>query len=95
MRTEQQTVRIGENMGPVDWSHKTTKDMPEIWREAEQNPDAFTFQGRMLLAICMYDGWPYWTPTPAIQFIGPMNSPEWTFFDSYSVRPEDIRRRPC
>ena len=28
MRTEQVTVRHGENMGPVDWDHPTAKDKP-------------------------------------------------------------------
>lgn len=96
MRTETLSVQIGENMGPVDWSHPTAKDMPPIWREAEAYPDAFTFSEyrRTILAICMYDGWPYWRPTPAIQFIGPLNSAEWTFFNSYGVSPASIERRP-
>lgn len=95
MRTETVTVRIGENVGPIDWTHPTAKDMPDIWREAEANPSDFVFSGHewMILAICMYDGWPYWEPRPAIQFIGPLKSAEWTFFDSYDVRPDSIRRR--
>lgn len=41
----------------------------------------------------MYDGWPYWRPMPAIQFVGPLNSAEWTFFNSYGVYPGSIRHR--
>lgn len=95
MRTETVTIRIGENVGPVDWSHPTAKDMPDIWHEAEASPDDFVFSNyeRTILAICMYDGWPYWEPRPAIQFIGPLNSAEWSFFDSYNVTPHSIRRR--
>ena len=95
MRTETHTVCVGEDVGPVDWDHPTAKDMPPIWREAEANPEAFTFSEyrRPILRICMYDGWPYWTPTPAIQFIGPLNRAEWTFFNSYSVWPNSIQRR--
>lgn len=95
MRYEQQTVRIGENVGPVDWSHPTAKDMPPIWRAAEKNPGAFTFSEyrRQIIEICMYDGWPYWTPTPAICFIGPLNSAEWAFFNSYAVGPDSIQPR--
>lgn len=95
MRTETVTVRIGENVGPVDWDHPTAKDMPDIWREAEKAPADYVFSGyrRPILAICMYDGWPYWKPTPAIQFIGPLNSAEWTFFNSYDVHADSIRRR--
>lgn len=95
MRYETQTVRIGENVGPVDWSHPMAKVMPPIWREAERSPEAFTFSEyrRTILALCMYDGWPYWEPTPAIQFIGPLNSAEWTFFNSYAVCPNSIQPR--
>lgn len=94
MRYETRTVRIGEACGPIDWSHETAKDMPPIWREAEQRPGDFTFSEyrRPILQICMYDGWPYWTPRPAIQFLGPLNSAEWTFFDSYAVCPDSIQR---
>lgn len=96
MRTETITVRVGEDCGPVDWEHETARDMPPIWREAEQNPEGFVFSdyARPILRICMYDGWPYWKPRPAIQFIGPLNSAEWSFFDSYAVSAGSVRRRP-
>lgn len=56
MRTETVEVRIGENVGPVDWTHPLAKDMPPIWREAEKNPAGFTFSEyrRPIIAICMY-----------------------------------------
>jgi hypothetical protein len=96
VRTETVTVRIGENVGPVDWDHPTAKDMPPIWREAEANPRDFVFgdYSRTILAICMYDGWPYWKPRPAVQFSGPLNSAEWAFFDSYGIGPGSIRPWP-
>lgn len=96
MRTETVTVRVGENCGPVDWNHPIAKDMPAAWREAEQRPDAYTFTEyrRTILRICMYDGWPYWTPRPAVLFVGPLNSAEWAFFDSYGVHPDSISPRP-
>ncbi|WP_245518720.1 MULTISPECIES: hypothetical protein [unclassified Mesorhizobium] len=93
MRTETQTVRIGENMGPIDWTYSSSKDMPQMWRDAESNPSDYLFNGRAIIEICMYDGWPYWEPRPAICFIGPLNSPEWTFFNSYGVHPESIQPR--
>lgn len=95
MRYETQTIRIGEDVGPVDWDHPTAKDMPAIWREAEKRPEDFVFTEyqRTILRICMYDGWPYWRPTPAVYFIGPLNSPEWNFFDSYGVGPRSIQPR--
>ncbi len=95
MRTETQTIRIGENMGPVDWSHKTAIGMPEIWKQAEKNPADYLFSQyeRTILTICMYDGWPYWEPRPAIQHMGPMNSPEWKFFNSYGIHAGSIVKR--
>jgi len=95
MRYETQTIRIGENVGPVDWDHPIAKDMPAIWREAEQNPGGFTFTGyrRSIISICMYDGWPYWKPTPAVRFYGPIG-PEWNFFNSYGVDASSIERKP-
>ena len=90
MRTRMVKERIGENMGPVDWSHDTAKDKPQIWRDAEKNPQGFLFNGRLIYEICMYDGWPYWKPTPAISFLGPIG-PDWNFFDSYGVCAESIQ----
>lgn len=91
MRYRQVTERIGENMGPVDWSHATAKDMPKIWRDAERDPASHLFNGRELLAVCMYDGWPYWVPTPAVQFVGPLRCAEWTFFNSIGVSAASIK----
>jgi len=89
--------REGEACGPVDWSHPTAKDMPEIWQQAEKSPVEFMFDNggvylRRIYQICMYDGWPYWTPRPAIQYEGPLGS-EWVFFTDYGVRPDSIKRR--
>jgi hypothetical protein len=92
MKTRMVEVREGENVGPVDWSHPIAKDMPPIWREAEKDPASFVFgeYRRTILDICMYDGWPYWQPTPAICYVGPLKSAEWTFFNSYGVHPNSI-----
>ena len=32
-----------------------------------------------LLAVGMYDGWPYWKPTPALCIAGPLG-PAWDFY---------------
>lgn len=93
MRTRTVTVHEGEDVGPVDWDHPTAKDKPEFWREAALHPRRFLFDGREILRICMYDGWPYWKPTPAIFFVGPLKCGEWAHFDSYGVRPSSIARR--
>ena len=100
MRIWTETHREGTDMGPIDWTHPTAKDMPEIWREAERNPEAFvvdtdaTFGGGFqLLAVRMYDGWPYWEPRPALLIVGPMGSGEWRHFNSYGIYPNSIRRK--
>jgi hypothetical protein len=89
------TVREGENCGPIDWDHPLAKDMPAIWRDAEKAPGDYVFGDyqRSIIQICMYDGWPYWKPTPAICFVGPLNSAEWNFFNSYGVGQHSINRR--
>jgi len=93
MHTRTIQVREGDNVGPIDWSHPTAKDMPLEWREAEKDPDGFTYNGRTIIQICMYDGWPYWKPTPAVNFIGPLKSGEWNFFDSYGASPNSVERK--
>lgn len=96
MRTYEQTVRVGEDMGPVDWAHPMAADKPQTWRDAEQNPGDYVFSEyrRPIISICMYDGWPYWVPTPAICYIGPLHSAEWAFFNSYGVDGNSIALRP-
>lgn len=95
MKTRMVEERIGENMGPVDWTHDIAKDKPAIWREAEKHPERFRyvenggFFAKPIIALAMYDGWPYWTPRPAIHFMGTLG-PEWTFFDSYGVSDRSI-----
>jgi hypothetical protein len=69
--------------------------MPDSWREAEKSPADYLFNGRQIIEICMYDGWPYWKPTPAVHFVGPLNSWEWNFFDGYGVWPSSIQKRPA
>lgn len=97
MRTETRTVRIGEDVGPIDWSHPIASDKPEIWREAEKNPEDFElvgdFSARAIFKLCMYDGWPYWKPTPAIFHASPLGGGEWSFFNSYGIRDNSIRAR--
>lgn len=97
MKSHTKVVWEGEACGPVDWDHPTAKDMPDIWREAEQSPGDFIyvddFATRVITDICMYDGWPYWKPTPAIRVWGGPCGAEWKFFTSYGVRPSSIRRK--
>ena len=92
MRYETVTVRHGTNVGPVDWDHPTVKDCDPLWREAEANPERFRYNGREIIQICMYDGWPFWEPRPAVMFVGPLGSGEWDFFNSYGFYPNSLSR---
>jgi hypothetical protein len=88
--TETVTHREGENMGPIDWEHPLAKDKPALWREAEKRPTDFRldttgFSAFPVFEIAMYDGWPYWKPTPAILIKGPLGKPEWRFFNDYGI----------
>lgn len=87
MRTETQTVRIGEWLGPVDWSYDFAAhgwdrggsgcnparitDWIALLRAVEEGLArserwAVYEHGseREVLSVGMYDGWPYWKPTP-------------------------------
>lgn len=101
MKTRTVIERIGENMGPVDWTHPKAAALPHVLmeklREAEKDPAKFCyspsgFSEFQIVSVCMYDGWPYWTPTPAFSYIGPLKILEWGFFDSYGVSELSVRR---
>ncbi len=98
MKTRMVEEREGEDMGPVDWEHPWAVGKPAIWREAEKDPGSFSycesggFYAKPILRICMYDGWPYWKPGPAIQYIGPLGCAEWSWFNSYGVHATSITR---
>lgn len=97
MQTRVVTERIGEDVGAVDWEHPYAANMPEHWRDAEQNPEKYElllngmFTPRDVFKLCMYDGWPYWKPTPAIYRASPLGGCEWTHFNSYGVTPGALR----
>lgn len=103
MRTRTVTERIGEDMGPIDWSHpmvaELAKQVPtlvERLREAEADPTAFVMERgwswRDVLAVRMYDGWPYWEPTPSVLRMGPLGA-EWHSF--LAVLGGGFDRRDC
>ena len=67
-----------ERLWQVERLHK--KGIPLRIREGEYWHD--------LIAVGMYDGWPYWKPFPAILIAGPIGS-EWRHFpcvDEYQQR---------
>lgn len=56
----------------------------EIDSTTYQVVSAHGFSWQKVLAVGMYDGWPYWKPTPAYMILGPLGSGEWQFF--YDLR---------
>lgn len=82
MKTRTVTECVGEELGPVDWSHPMIAEVeashPQVvamLREAEKTPELFeaTTDGGWprvgwgeVLRVVMYDGWPYWRPTPTV-----------------------------
>lgn len=98
MKAQTVTEYVGEDTGPVDWTHPIARDKPQHWRDAEQHPERYrlqhgTLKSFRIVKLCMYDGWPYWIPRPAIAYIGPLGSVEWDFFDSYGVTDSSIFTR--
>jgi hypothetical protein len=62
----------------------------EMLREMAANPQGFqvTTDGgwprmgwKKVLLVCIYDGWPYWKPGPALLVSGALGG-EWYWFDS-------------
>ena len=40
---------------------------------------------RTAVDVGMYDGWPYWKPTPAVSYVGPLGSIEYAFYNDVSA----------
>lgn len=80
------TERIGEELGPIDWTHPMSIELAEkdpkltdLLREAAATPDAFEatndggcpkFGWGPVAGVVMYDGWPFWQPTPHVCYLG-------------------------
>src|SRR5689334_16365310 len=111
MKTRMVEERIGEWLGPVDWSYEfdqhswvgrsggvnpkcIAEGIAQLRRmEAEPGewmycPSGFT--SFRVVEVGMYDGWPFWKPTPAIGYVGPLGGVEVAFF--YSLHDEVLWR---
>jgi hypothetical protein len=111
MRTRMIEERIGENMGPVDWSYDFLPHF-DGWSATpeyrKQKCELAKQHLRMLsesdgwevrtshshvfwpcVSVCMYDGWPYWKPTPAVALIGPLGVEWCLFFNIEEIRKHD------
>jgi len=65
---------------------RTIADAPEGTMEARCGD-----YWKDVIAVGMYDGWPFWQPTPAILVRGVLG-PEWQFFyELYGARPKSAR----
>lgn len=99
MRTVTRIERIGEWLGPIDPSYQWDKITGVHSRSAAEGretiermaaePDGWRyspsgFNSFEVVHIGMYDGWPFWEPTPTIGYIGPLDSVETTPFYNLS-----------
>jgi len=104
MKTRMVEERIGEYLGPIDWSYDFTQHdwgsghggiNPKIVAPAMELLRQLETPGRWqvmthqiyreVIRVGMYDGWPFWKPTPSVQTRGPLG-PEWTpFYNLQSV----------
>jgi hypothetical protein len=89
MRTETRTERIGEYLGPVDWSYDFTshdwseghggvnpactrqatlelRKLVELFDQGKTCMVSLYGEGHRVLQVGMYDGWPFWKPTPSV-----------------------------
>ena len=89
-----------------DWSPTRGGVNPEVtrkldWlRELESNPEAYeaTTDGgwpkigwKRVIRVGMYDGWPFWKPTPSVQIAGTLGT-EWHPW--YSISAIEKMERP-
>lgn len=103
MKTRMVKERVGELLGPVDWSYDFTqhdwgdgrggvnpecsKAATEELRKVVELMDAgkrclvsIYGEGHEVLAVGMYDGWPYWEPTPSV-YLKTWMGGEWHSWD--------------
>lgn len=88
MRTWTETHSEGTDVGPVDWSHPWIAEcrIPlEMLHAIAEHPEQWTATTdggwprvgfHRVITFCMYDGWPYWRPHPALCLYGPLG-PAW------------------
>jgi hypothetical protein len=115
MKYETVVQRIGEDMGPINWSYdfrshfdcyctddagrdRICAEHVERLRQIAAEPSAWlasTDGGSPkcgyfpVINVCMYDGWPYFRPTPFVRTMGPLG-PEWHCFSTITA----IMRKP-
>jgi hypothetical protein len=105
MKTYQQTVRVGEKTGEIDWSYnflqhfssycctgavkqemcdravQMLREIEQLHKEGKKLTVAHRGYDRKLLDIGMYDGWPFWKPTPALMVVDPVfGNGVWEFY---------------
>jgi hypothetical protein len=111
MKTVTRIERVGEYLGPVDWSYDFTSHdwgdghggvNPECSKQATEELQklvALMEQGKTctislygieqrVLQVGMYDGWPFWEPTPSVLVATWLGS-EWHSW--YSIRNVKVK----
>lgn len=104
MKTITETRRIGELLGPIDWSYNFLshfdgycgKDKDQYCKDHVDNLRQLADGGEWeattdggwprcgwgkVVAVGMYDGWPYWRPVPSVAIYGTFGV-EWSPFSS-------------
>jgi len=106
MRKTTETRREGTNVGEVDWTHPDVADTAarldlgvEFFHGLAEHPEWFEVSDyggsprlwRDVYCACMYDGWPYWQPRPALLTQGPLG-PEWMWLKDITGIMRKARR---
>lgn len=119
MKIRRVEERVGEYLGPVDWSYDFTKHDwspgrggvnstvsaqcvailhqisvdPGAWEATTDGGSPPCGWGRVL-RVGMWDGWPHWEPTPAVEIDGWLG-PSWhSFYMIRGIRPYVGRATP-
>lgn len=93
-------ARRGQMVPGVDWTYPFFANSLGYQRSPERQAelieflktikpgDTVTSSGQfehVVVEVGMYDGWPYWKPTPAISYYGPLGSIEYDFYNNLSA----------
>lgn len=101
MKTKTVTVNEGENLGPIDpnWdyegfknNHLRGRNEDAAWEAIKSLgvgdivTDIYSYSDKKVLAVGMYDGWPFWFPVPSVYLSGTLGGEWHPFYYIRSVR---------
>ncbi len=85
-------TRRGTVVAPIDPNYDTTQEGSgnQEWSKRGlallllvEPGDTLEYSGQFswdVIQVGMYDGWPFWKPTPAAQTYGPLGVGDWQFY---------------